>query len=66
MAHIDVTKNKNGRLQAKIMFYGKDAVTQKTKLLSRRIYNDDNLTEAKFRRYAEKVAIQLEEQYKQE
>lgn len=55
MAHIDVTKNKNGRLQAKIMFYGKDAVTQKTKLLSRRIYNDDNLTEAKFRRYAEKV-----------
>ena len=56
MAHIDVTTNKNGRLQAKIMFYGKDAVTQKTKLLSRRIYNDDNLTEAKFRRYAEKVA----------
>ena len=66
MAHINITKSKKGMLQAKIQAYGKDPVTCKPKLFTRRIYNEDGLTEAKFKKYVEKVAIEFEETVKTE
>ena len=66
MAHINITRSKKGLLQAKIQAYGKDPVTCKPKLFTRRIYNEDGLTEAKFKKYVEKVAIEFEETVKTE
>ena len=66
MAHIDITKSKKGVLQAKIQAYGKDPVTGQPKLFTQRIYNDDGLTEAKFKKYVDKVAIEFEEKVKNE
>ena len=66
MAHIDITKSKKGVLQAKIQAYGKDPVTGQQKLFTQRIYNDDGLTESKFKKYADKVAIEFEEKVKNE
>ena len=66
MAHINITKSKKGMLQAKIQAYGKDPVTCKPKLFTRRIYNEDGLTEAKFKKYVEKVSIEFEETVKTE
>ena len=66
MAHINITRSKKGMLQAKIQAYGKDPVTCKPKLFTRRIYNEDGLTEAKFKKYVEKVAIEFEETVKTE
>ena len=59
MAHINITRSKKGVLQAKIQAYGKDPVTCKPKLFTRRVYNEDGLTEAKFKKYVEKVAIEF-------
>lgn len=66
MAHISITKSKKGILQAKIQAYGKDPVTCQPKLFTRRVYNDDGLTEAKFKKYVDKVAIEFEEKVKTE
>ena len=60
MAFFKITKNKNGELQAKMQTYGKDASTGERKLFVKRIYNEDNLTEAKFKKYVEKAAIDFE------
>ena len=57
MAHIEISQNKKGVLQAKIQAYGKDPATGKAKLFTCRIYNEDGLTEAKFKKYIDKVAI---------
>lgn len=64
MAHIDIGKTKKGVLQAKIQVYGKDPVTQKAKLFTQRVNNEDGLTEAKFKKYIEKIAIEYEEKVK--
>ena len=62
MAYFKISTNKKGELQAKIQVSGKDVDTNKTKLFTKRIYNTDNLSEAKFRKFAEKQAIAFEEE----
>ena len=64
MAHIEFKKSKKGILQAKIQVYGKDPATGQPKLFTRRIYNEDELTEAKFKKYVDKVAIDYENNVK--
>ncbi|MCD7729050.1 MAG: site-specific integrase [Clostridia bacterium] len=62
MAYFKITANKKGELQAKIQVSGKDFETGNPKLYTKRIYNTDNLTEAKFRKYAERQALAYEEE----
>ena len=66
MAHIDITKSKKGVLQAKIQAYGKDPVTGQPKLFTQLIYNDDGLTDAKFKKYVDQVAIEFDDKVKNE
>lgn len=70
MAYFKITPNKKGELQAKIQVSGKDLSTGKNKLFVKRVYNTDELTEAKFRKQVEKLAIEFEEEvakaYKEE
>lgn len=62
MASFTITESKKGVLQAKIQVNGKDAETGKRKTFVKRIYNTDGLTEAKFRKLAEKLSIAFEEE----
>ena len=62
MAYIDIKENKKGMLVAKIQFSGKDPTTDENKIYSKRIYNEEGLTPAKFRRFVEKAAIEFEEE----
>lgn len=55
MASIKITRNKKGELQAKIQAVGKDVSTGERKLFTRRVYNTDNLTEAKFKKLVDKT-----------
>ncbi|MCM1368222.1 MAG: site-specific integrase [Roseburia sp.] len=61
MAYFKITQNKKGKQQAKIQVSGKDIATGKNKLYTKRVYNDDGLSEAKFRKFVEKCAIEFEE-----
>lgn len=62
MAYFKITQNKKGQLQAKIQVSGKDLSTGKSKVFTKRVYNTDKLTEAKFRRQVDKIAIAFEEE----
>ena len=62
MAYFKITQNKKGELQAKIQVSGKDLSTWKSKVFTKRVYNTDELTEAKFRKQVEKTAIAFEEE----
>ena len=62
MAYFKITQNKKGELQAKIQVSGKDLSTGKSKVFTKRVYNTDELTEAKFRKQVEKTAIAFEEE----
>ena len=62
MAYFKITQNKKGELQAKIQVSGKDLSTGKSKVFTKRVYNTDGLTEAKFRKQVEKTAIAFEEE----
>jgi len=64
MANYRIEKNRKG-LVAKVQVFTKDAKTGKNKLVSKRIYNEKNLTEAKFEKYVEKISIQFEEDVKE-
>lgn len=59
MAYFKIEKNKNG-LVAKLQVYSKDVKTGKRKLITKRIYNDKDLTETKFKKYIEKYAYDFE------
>ena len=61
MAFFKITTNKKGELQAKIQAYGKDLSTGERKLYVKRIFNEDCLTEAKFKKFVEKASIEFEE-----
>lgn len=61
MAYFKITQNKKGLQQAKIQVSGKDIKTGKNKLYTKRVYNDDGLSDAKFRKYVEKCSIEFEE-----
>ena len=65
MAYFKITQNKKGEFQAKIQVSGKDLSTGKNKVYVKRIYNEDNLTEAKFRKRVEKLSIEFEEEIAQ-
>ena len=60
MAYFQITKNSKGVLVAKIQISGKDPDSGKSKLYVKRIYNTDNLTEAKFRKLVSLNAAELE------
>ena len=64
MANYRIESNRKG-LVAKVQVYTKDAKTGKNKLISKRIYNEKNLTDAKFEKYVEKMALQFEEEVQQ-
>ena len=61
MAYFKISANKKGELVAKIQVLTKDIETGKNKLVVKRIYNDENLTEAKFRKKVEKFSIEFED-----
>lgn len=65
MAYYKITQNKKGELQAKIQVSGKDLSTGKSKVFTKRIYNTDELTEAKFRKQVERTALAFEEEVAQ-
>ena len=50
MPYFKIEKNRNG-LVAKLQVYSKDVKTGKRKLITKRIYNDKDLTETKFKKY---------------
>lgn len=60
MAYSQITKNKKGMLVAKIQASGKDPTTGEGKVYSKRVYNEDHLTEAKFRKYVDKIGAEFE------
>lgn len=61
MANFKIETNKKG-LVAKIQVFTKDAKTGKNKFVTKRVYNEKNLTEAKFEKYIEKISIKFEEE----
>lgn len=64
MAHYDIKRNKKGELQARIQVSGKDVTTSKSKIFPKTVYNEQNLTESKFRKYVERAAIEFEDEVK--
>ncbi len=62
MAYFKITTNKKGEMVARIQVSGKDLHTGEPKLYTKRVYNEDNLTEAKFRKLVDKTAILFEEE----
>lgn len=64
MAHYDIKRNKKGELQARIQVSGKDVTTGKSKIFPKTVYNEQKLTESKFRKYVERAAIEFEDEVK--
>lgn len=62
MAYFKIETDRKGKLKARIQVSGKDYETGKAKIFTKKVYNEDNLTEAKFRKYVDKVAIAFEEE----
>lgn len=70
MAYFKLEHNAKGELRAKVQVSCKDIHTGKNKIFSKRIYNTNNLTETKFRKFVEREAYDFEEEvlkaYKEE
>ena len=64
MAYFKITQNKKGELQAKIQVSGKDLSTGKSKVFTKRVYNTDELTEAKFRKQVERLPSPLKRRFR--
>ena len=62
MAYFKIETDRRGKLKARIQVSGKDYATGKAKLFTKKVYNDDNLTEAKFRKQVDKIAIAFEDE----
>lgn len=60
MAYFKIEEDKKGNLKARIQVSGKD-VKGKPKLYVKRVYNEDNLTLAKFKKYVDKIATEFED-----
>lgn len=65
MAHWHLETKKNGMLVGKIQVSGKDYATGKHRLFCKRIYNEENLTLAKFQTVVERAALNYEEEVHQ-
>lgn len=62
MAYYKIEEDKKGRLKAHIQVSGKDVATGKLKVFVKKIYNDDGLTLAKFKKQVEKYAMEFSEE----
>ena len=62
MAYYKITKDKKGNLVAKMQAYGKDLTTGEKKIYTKRFYNENGLTEAKFKKFLDKESIAFEEE----
>ena len=62
MAYFKIETDRKGRLKARIQVSGKDYETGKAKIFIKKVYNDDNLTEAKFRKQVDKIALAYEDE----
>lgn len=62
MAYYKITTDKKGELVAKMQVYGKDLSTGERKLYVKRVYNENGLTEAKFKKFLDKEVIAFEEE----
>ena len=62
MAYFKIETDRKGRLKARIQVSGKDYATGKAKIFTKKVYNDDNLTEAKFRKQVDKIALAYEDE----
>ena len=60
MAYFKIETDRKGNLKARIQVSGKDAKGN-PKIYPKRVYNEDNLTPAKFKKYVEKVAAEFED-----
>ena len=60
MASYKVEHNKRGELVGRIYVSTKDIETGKNKVITKRIYNEKKLTDAKFEKLLEKTAIEFE------
>jgi len=61
MAYFKITTSNKGELQAKIQVCCKNSTTGKRKIFTKRIYNKENLTSAKFKKFVEKESFEFEE-----
>ena len=57
MAYFKITASNKGQLQAKIQVCCKNTKTGQRKIFTKRVYNKENLTESKFKRYVEKISF---------
>ena len=62
MAYHKIEEDKKGRLKARIQVSGKDIATGKLKVFVKKVYNDDGLTLAKFKKQVEKYAMEFSEE----
>ncbi|MBR1925883.1 MAG: site-specific integrase [Clostridia bacterium] len=62
MAYYTIEKDKKGNLYANVRVSFKDLRTGKHKITSKRIHNEEKLTEAKFKKFVEKEAYKFEEE----
>lgn len=62
MAYVNYTTSKRGVLVARIHVSGKDPKTNENKVFTQRVYNEEGLTEAKFKKKVNLIAATLEEQ----
>ncbi len=62
MAYVNYTTSKRGVLVARIHVSGKDPKTNENKVFTQRVYNEDGLTEAKFKKKVNLIAAEMEEQ----
>lgn len=62
MAYFKIETDRKGKLKARIQVSGKDYETGKAKIFTKKVYNVDNLTEAKFRKQVDKIALAFEEE----
>ena len=59
MAYFKITKGAKNKLKAKIQVSGKD-FSENRKVFYKTVYNVENLTEAKFKKYVNQEALKFE------
>lgn len=60
MAHYKIETNRRGQLVARIHVSTKDVNTGKSKIITKRVYNEKNYTEARFEKYIDKLSLEFE------
>lgn len=60
MAYFQISTNSKGVMVARVQISGKDPQTGKQKLYVKRFYNEDNLSEAKFRKQLKLLSSEME------